>query len=174
MSRLRIEDLPDRVRRQVEDKIRSEDGKRARIAQDAQEPDGRAKTREDASGRGTRAVEAKRRAPNKTEADYNRTHLGGKGRYEAVTLRLPGGSRYTPDFVTVSWEEATFGIDCIDVPKVTLHEVKGGYRLGSHGRALTAFREAVAAFPFFDFVWAVRKGPGEWDIKKHAGRENHA
>ncbi len=94
--------------------------------------------------------------PNKTEAEYNRLHLHGKGLYEAVTLRLPGGSRYTPDWVVMS-----------DGGAVELHEVKGSYRFGSHGRAATAFREAVAAFPCFAFVWAVRGKDGAWSVKRH-------
>ena len=92
--------------------------------------------------------------PNKTEAEYNRLHLHGKGIYEAVTLRLPGGSRYTPDWVVIGGT-------------VELHEVKGSYRFGSHGRAATAFREAVAAFPCFAFVWAVRGKGGVWSVKRH-------
>ena len=95
--------------------------------------------------------------PNKTEAEYNRLHLLGKGLYEAVTLRLPGGSRYTPDWVVMC-----------DGGAVELHEVKGSYRFGSHGRAVTAFREAVAAFPCFAFVWAVRGKGGAWSVRRQA------
>jgi hypothetical protein len=87
--------------------------------------------------------------PNKTEATYNRERLGGAGRYEAITFRLPGGSRYTPDFYE---------------PPLTVHEVKGSYRFGSHGRALTAFREAAAAFPAFRFIWAEKRTDG-WFVK---------
>ena len=108
------------------------------------------------SGRGETAAPI-RRGPNKTEAEYNRLYLRGKGIYEAVTLRLPGGSRYTPDWVVMG-----------DGWKVELHEVKGSYRFGSHGRAATAFREAVAAFPCFAFVWAVRGKGGVWSVKRHA------
>lgn len=77
-----------------------------------------------------------------TEKRYNRDVLGGKGRFEAVTLRLPGGGRYTPDFMT------------IDDGRVTFHEVKGSYRLGSQGRAFTAFHDAAAYYPMWRFVWA--------------------
>ena len=80
-----------------------------------------------------------------TEKRYNAHHLHGLGRFEAVTLILPGGGRYTPDFMTV------------DDGTVTFHEVKGSYRLGSQGRAYTAFHEAAAAFPFFRFVWAAER-----------------
>jgi hypothetical protein len=106
-------------------------------------------------------VRAKRREPNKTEAEYNRRYLGGLGKYESVSLRLPGGSRYTPDWQSV-------GAD----GRVTFHEVKGSYRFGSQGRAATAFRECVAAFPEFNFIWAVRSADGSWSIQETRGGNN--
>jgi hypothetical protein len=96
-----------------------------------------------------RAAEAKQ---TQTERRYNRDVLGGRGRFEAVSLRLPGGGRYTPDFMTV------------DDGVVTFHEVKGSYRLGSQGRAFTAFHEAAAYYPMWRFVWAHWTGEG-WDRK---------
>lgn len=93
----------------------------------------------------------------KTEERYNRDVLRGLGRFEAVCLYLPGGGRYTPDFMT------------IDDGTVTFHEVKGSYRLGSQGRAHTAFQEAAAAFPMWRFVWAVeraRKDGGGFDVRR--------
>jgi hypothetical protein len=107
------------------------------------------------------AIRAKRREPNKTEAEYNRRYLGGAGKYEAVSLRLPGGSRYTPDWQSVGSDG-----------RVTFHEVKGSYRFGSHGRAATAFRECVAAFPEFDFIWAVRNADGSWSVQQTRGGNN--
>ena len=107
------------------------------------------------------AIRTKRREPNKTEAEYNRRYLGGAGKYESVSLRLPGGSRYTPDWQSV-------GAD----GRVTFHEVKGSYRFGSHGRAATAFRECVAAFPEFNFVWAVRNADGSWSLKQNRGGQH--
>ena len=101
------------------------------------------------------------REPNKTEAEYNRRYLGGAGKYESVSLRLPGGSRYTPDWQSV-------GAD----GRVPFHEVKGSYRFHSQGRAVTAFRECVAAFPEFDFTWAVRQADGSWSVKKTRGGQN--
>jgi hypothetical protein len=94
------------------------------------------------------------RQPNKTESLFNRVHLSGAGKYEAVTFRLPGGSRYTPDWVVWS----TLG-------KMTCYEVKGAFRFGSQGRAAAAFRECVAAFPDVDFVWAMFKNR-EWQIQR--------
>lgn len=92
-----------------------------------------------------------------TEKRYNRDILHGAGRFEAVCLYLPGGGRYTPDFMTV------------DGGQVTFHEVKGSYRLGSQGRAHTAFQEAAAAFPMWRFVWATERAKrdgGGFDVKR--------
>lgn len=89
------------------------------------------------------------------EKRYQRDVLKGAGMFEAITLRLPGGSRYTADFLT---------IDDDGVP--TLHEVKGSFRLGSEGRAHTAFHEAAAQFSsIFRFVWAVLEKGGRWNVK---------
>lgn len=106
-----------------------------------------------------RAISGARKGPNKTEQAYNLRFLGGEGRYEAITLRLPGGSRYTPDWMSI----CPLGF-------VHLHEVKGAYRHPSQGRALTAWREARAAFPCFCFHWAVWSGR-EW---RFLYRENPA
>ena len=95
-----------------------------------------------------RAAEGKQ---TKTEEKYNRECLSGRGRFEAVTLHLPGGGRYTPDFMT------------IDDGVVAFHEVKGSYRLGSQGRAYTAFHEAAAYYPMWRFVWAHWTGK-TWDV----------
>ena len=89
-----------------------------------------------------------------TEKRYNANCLDGVGRFEAVCLYLPGGGRYTPDFMTV------------DGGQVTFHEVKGSYRLNSQGRAFTAFHEAAAAFPMWRFVWATEtKTKGKFERK---------
>lgn len=95
-----------------------------------------------------RAAEGKM---SKTEERYRRDVLNGGGRFEPVSLRLPGGGRYTPDFMT------------IDDGVVTFHEVKGSYRLGSQGRAYTAFHEAAAYYPMWRFVWAHWTGK-TWDV----------
>ena len=102
------------------------------------------------------------KGPNGTEAAYNRDVLDGKGIYEGITLRLPGGSRYTPDWLSV----CALGF-------VHLHEVKGTYRFPSEGRALTAWREARAAFPMFRFHWAVRTKAG-WEFRHGENPTGHA
>ena len=154
---IRIDSLSESMREQVIAKIAAEDAERARRRQTvaAPIPPPAAPEPEKKRVRGTTVCAAKRREPNRTEADYNKSVLESKGRYEALSLRLPGGSRYTPDWLT------------LDNGRVTLHEVKGSYRFGSHGRAVTAFREAVAAFPFFRFVWAVQKRKGVFEITNH-------
>ena len=80
----------------------------------------------------------------KTERLYLAAVLNNQARFEPVTFRLLGGSRYTPDFLSV------------DDGILTFHEVKGSYRLESEGRAWTAFNEAAALFPYFRWVWAVK------------------
>jgi hypothetical protein len=97
----------------------------------------------------------KRRGPNKIEAEYNFRFLEMCGMYEAVTFRLSGGSRYTPDWI------AFLGSQMIAV------EVKGAYRFGSEGRALTAFKECRARFPRVRFMWMQKTDDGEW-TEKHA------
>ena len=149
-----LDDLSGWARKQVEQKLN------VQRAGGVLEVGGPLSAAEPAKGKAV-AIRAKRREPNKTEAEYNRRYLGGAGKYEAVSLRLPGGSRYTPDWQSV-------GAD----GRVTFHEVKGSYRFGSHGRAATAFRECVAAFPEFDFVWAVRNADGSWSLKQNRGGQN--
>lgn len=88
-----------------------------------------------------------------TERRFQRDVLNNQGWFEAVTLRLPGGSRYCADFLVMS----------DGVP--TLVECKGSFRLGSQGRAHTAFLEAAALYSsVFRFVWAeeipAKKGGG--------------
>jgi len=151
--RLKLEDMSPALKARVEEELSRQ---RVRDALDGRQASGVAMTCPAAVERVTRERRAGPSGPNKTEAEYNRLHLHGKGMYEAVTLRLPGGSRYTPDWVVMGEGGA-----------VELHEVKGSYRFGSHGRAVTAFREAVAAFPCFAFVWAVRGKGGVWSVKRH-------
>ena len=84
------------------------------------------------------------RCPNKTEAAYRDRHLAGQdARYEALTFRLANTHRYTPDWVVVR-----------DGCVVECHEVKGAYRLHSHGRARLAFDQARVEWPGIKWVWA--------------------
>ncbi len=133
-----IDDLPEKYREQVRRQLNLTTPAMTRAEQ----------------GVTVRSASDKRREQNKTELGYNRRYLDSKGLYEAVTFHLPGGSRYTPDYLTVDGQG-----------RITLHEVKGSYRLHSHGRARTAFRECAAAFPMFGWVWATRKASGDYQIE---------
>ena len=92
-------------------------------------------------------------SPNRTEAEYNTVFLSGKGLYECLTLRLPGGSRYTPDWLSVDPDGT-----------LVLHEVKGSYRFPSEGRSRVAFNVARESFPMFRFVWAKKSKKG-WVVE---------
>ena len=96
--------------------------------------------------------------PNKTEIRYNREMLAGRGQYEAITLRMANGHRYTAD-----WYDATTR---------TLHEVKGAHKFNSHQRARLAFDQARVEFAEFNFVWATRTKSGEWKVEKYEGKNN--
>jgi hypothetical protein len=146
-KKIMLDDLSGWAREQVERKIGIN-----RAGTQGAGKDGSSCAPAPAEGRKA-AIRSAVRVPNKTEADYNRRHLSGAGLYEAVTLRLPGGSRYTPDFMTVDQDG-----------RVTFHEVKGSYRLHSPGRAMTAFRECAAAFAMFGWVWAARQKDGTYQI----------
>lgn len=78
--------------------------------------------------------------------------------YERFTLRLPGGSAYTPDF-TIWAANMLFRVV----------EVKGPYRLKSAGRSHIVFIECIAAFPNITFRFA-QKTPDGWEVHeyKHA------
>jgi hypothetical protein len=93
------------------------------------------------------------RVPNKTEARFE-WYARARWRpswmeYEPLTLRLPSGTRYTPDY-------------CARIATgFYVFEVKGPH---IHSEAsLRSFKEARAAFPMWRFVFAQWKG-GEWRI----------
>ena len=89
-----------------------------------------------------------RKGPNKTEATYRDERLRGlDARYEALTFRMANGHRYTPDWVVFR-----------DGVPVACHEVKGSYRMHSHGRARLAFDQARAEFPGLTWEWTVWNG----------------
>lgn len=154
MNRIKLEDLPEKFRLQAQRQLAAATPRQ--IAQDAPQATARLQTAppQDATQQPKRST-LKQRQPNDTELEYNRVFLLGTGVFEALSLKLPGGSHYKPDWKTVQDGQ------------VTLHEVKGSFRFGSHGRARTAFREAVAAFPEFKFVWATKrkKADGGWEVE---------
>lgn len=99
-------------------------------------------------------IKVSKRQMNSGEQQYLRDILHGDGEFEAIAFKLPGGSRYTPDFACWSPEG-----------RLTVHEVKGNYHLHSHGRAVTAFKECAAHFPHVTFVWAAYS-KGSFSIQK--------
>lgn len=97
------------------------------------------------------------------EAEYERVlmtqfepKMGFEIKFEAISFRLPGGSRYTPDFSV--WYKTELHL---------LVEVKGSYRLGSAGRSHLAFKEAIAAFPHLRFRYAAKNGQ-DWIVTNSA------
>lgn len=102
----------------------------------------------------------KKREPNRTEAEWmsicerdnNAVHV----LYEPFALRLPSGTKYTPDVVVV---DALGAICC--------WEVKGSHIHGSGGRSKLALKEAAAAHPWlrFGFAQKIRDGRGgQWHV----------
>jgi hypothetical protein len=149
--RVKIEDLPQHLQAQV----------RAQLAGDARTmaPEGRrslpvlAPLSEPVQSPDRGAVVKRHRAPNKTEADYQRHYLRGvDARYEGLTFRMANGHRYTPDWVVF-----------IDGRPVACHECKGGYALHSQQRARLAFDQVRVEFPWLRWIWAVRVG-GQWTV----------
>jgi hypothetical protein len=92
---------------------------------------------------------AKSKGANKTEEAFNRDVLNGAGRFEAISFKIAGGHRYTPDFIVVS-------PDAIEA-----YEVKGAYKFPSEGRARLAFDDARERYPSIKFYW-MRKTPNGW------------
>jgi hypothetical protein len=92
--------------------------------------------------------------PNKTEAAWmeqlrRRYHPAITTiQYEPVTLRLPSGTRYTPDFMV---HQSTTNM-------VEFWEVKGPH-IHNPG-SIRAFKEARAAFPFWSFKFAQKSKDG--------------
>ena len=99
--------------------------------------------------------------PNKTEACYRSEVLDRQAAvgelvsiaYEALTIRLANGHRYTPDWVCRTAAGLTI---CI--------EVKGTYRMHSHQRARLAFDQAAIEWPAWRWIWAEKQTGGGWRI----------
>ena len=159
MSRVvfKLDDIKNtELRRRVESKLLDVPSFRHGCVQDRSGGPGRspvAGNGSDATGAILGAIQRKRKnqasGPNKTEERFNRDMLAGRGVYEGLTFRLPGGSRYTPDWIYES-NGQLFAV-----------EVKGPHRFPSEGRALTAFLEARAAWRSVVFAWFRWTG-SEW------------
>lgn len=70
--------------------------------------------------------------------------------YEAMTLKIGDGARYTPDFMVIME----------DTREIEFHEVKGSYNLDPKG--LVKIRVASMQFPFIFRLCRLVKG--QWDI----------
>lgn len=105
-----------------------------------------------------RLPRSKYKGPNKTEAQFNADFLFGDGKYEALTLHLPSGVKYTPDWLFE------------DDGDVYLVEVKGGYHLPTMGRSVMAFKIACEQFPMFGFIFAeLCKDGRTWKVGIYKG-----
>ena len=94
--------------------------------------------------------------PNQTEGAFRRLYIHTQAthvRYEAITLRLSNGHRYTPDW---TWRDHD-GAWCAA-------EVKGTYRHASHGRSQLAFAQARIDFPEYQWYWAVMQSDGSFKV----------
>ncbi|CAK0741036.1 hypothetical protein CCP3SC15_1110011 [Gammaproteobacteria bacterium] len=100
---------------------------------------------------------------SKTEAEYERIYLRAiPHKFEGITFKMSNGHRYTPDFYVVRTERGSCQQDFRIV--LECHEIKGGYRLGSYGRARLAFDQARIEYPDFKFIWATKTKEG-WRIQ---------
>lgn len=108
-----------------------------------------------AAAPGIAVVTVARKGPTKTEAEFARCYLVGKGaRFEVLTFRFANGHRYTPDWVYV------------EAGRLVCVEVKGSYRLGSYQRARLAFDQAVIEWPGVRWVWAERCKDETWCVNE--------
>ena len=152
--RFRLEDFPPAVRARIEAKLAES---RKDAPERAAQPSSMDDCQNDEDARNGHAVAGKRsaakgRGPNATESEFNERFLGGNGLYEALCFVLPGGSRYTPDWVVLG-------------NPIRVYEVKGAYRFPSEGRALVAFKAAQEIFGStgaVEFQWWRKGRGGEW------------
>lgn len=100
----------------------------------------------------------KGKEPNKTEKECGHIlsfeYPGASVRYEAITLVLASGHRYTADWVVV-----------LTTGEVVLVEAKNGaYRHASYGRSKLAFDSAKVEYPCFQFQWREKFKDG-WRVE---------
>jgi hypothetical protein len=97
--------------------------------------------------------------PNKTEIRFENDYLKpmrhageiGEYKFEAITLKLAPGLRYTPDYSTVTAAGVT-----------VFYEIKGAILKDD---AIVKFKMAPSIFPHYEFYLCQWKG-GEWTIQK--------
>lgn len=115
----------------------------------------------------------KGRAPNKTEALFERwlesqwrSGTLAKFFYEPITLHLPSGTRYTPDWWVISVAPSNYPTQEEKLSQgvvLEVWEVKGAHIHNS--ASIRAFKEARAAFPFWSFKFA-QLVKGEWRVEE--------
>ncbi len=102
----------------------------------------------------------KRGKPNKTESEYaSRLAFEFPGcaiRFEALTLILDNGHRYTPDWVV---RQLNGQILLVEVKA----KGKNGFRHPSYQRAKLAFDQSRLDYPLFQWRWA-EKQEGKWHV----------
>jgi hypothetical protein len=106
-----------------------------------------------------RVIRQSRKKPNKTEARFEIDYLKlwmatgfiADYGFEAVTLRLANGLRYTPDWWTVN-----------SAGQTTFYEVKGGY---IREDAIAKLKMAATQFRNYTFLLCVWS-KGEWFIEQ--------
>lgn len=88
---------------------------------------------------------------SKTEAEFERKYLYIiPHKFQPFTFHMANGLKYRPDFYVPG--ERTFW------------EIKGGYRLHSHGRSILAFNQCRVEFLEFTWRLAIKTKDG-WVIK---------
>ena len=152
----KLEDLPERYRRQVEEKLGNPSAQRittapqtppaqVRPVQPAQRPKYAPKASKSLPTRVSRARTSKHMSH--TEERFRDRFCASCGwrvlRYEPLSIWVSGGFRYTPDFLVAT-----------ENGELAFVETKGSYRLQSHSRARLAFANASTRTPEFVFVWA--------------------
>lgn len=100
----------------------------------------------------------KAKCPNKTEGEYHRL-LSSEfpmcaPKFEAMTLYLDNGHRYTPDFA----------VNLLN-GQILLVEVKNAaYKHASYGRSRMAFDQCRIDWPQFRYRWAEKTSQG-WIVQ---------
>lgn len=163
MLRFKLSDLPPRLREQAERQL-SQNPPRWNKPTVSVEPDVRPEPNPQERNKTSKnpgkvrppITMVKRNEQSSAERRFNADFLEGRGKFEAVTLHLPGGSKYTGDFL----------VTCPQIGMPVICEVKGSYRLQSHARAATAFKTACAVYPEFTFCWAEQEKGGfnRWKV----------
>ncbi len=97
------------------------------------------------------------RRPNLNEAAFRRLHIPTDAthvRYEAISLRVTGTHRYTPDW---TWYDA--------VGRLHADEVKGPFPLPSQRSARLAYDQARIDYPEISFRWATQQDDHTYRIE---------